>query len=49
MYVDEKRLVDLADQVNAAFKLLQDELVVLKGRVEALEVPKVSAKVPKGK
>ena len=45
MYVDESRLVDLAKQVNGAFKLLQDELDNLKAKVATLEEPKA---VPKG-
>ena len=46
MYVDEKKLVDLANQVNGAFKLLQDELDNLKGKVEALEESSVAPKKP---
>ena len=47
MYVDEKKLVDLANQVNGAFKLLQDELDNLKGKVAALEAPKEKPKALK--
>jgi len=45
MYVDKKELVDLANQVNVAFKALQEEMTLLKAKMEALEVPSVATKV----
>ena len=45
MYVDKRELVDLANQVNVAFKALQEEMTLLKAKMEALEAPSVATGV----
>ena len=40
MYVDEKRLISLADQVNVAFKALELEVAEMKADIAKLKTEK---------